>query len=140
MGEVGTAARGDAAGQAAGDETAHERDGTGHRPQPLVEQALEDLLRLDGELVDRVLEAVPFDHDAERHPLRPAHHRVEEIEVERAAAAAEHLAADVLVEILGIDEQAVEVERHRVDRGATVGRGHRKNPVFMLASGTPPVR
>ena len=122
--KVRPAARGHAAGDAPREQHVDERHGARHRLEPRVEQAGEDLVGLFGESLDRVRQSMPVDHDLQRHLLRPAHHLVEQIGLEEAAAPGEQFRADVLIELLGVDEQAVEIEGDAADprrhRGVSV--------------------
>ena len=81
-----------------------------HRFQPLVEERGKDLVRFQGQLLHRIAEQVVVDHQLQGDAPRPAHHLVEQVAVEILAAAAKHLAADMLVKLLGIEHQAVEIE------------------------------
>ncbi len=120
VGEVWSAAGGHSLGESPLFKLLHEFQRAGHQREALVEQTLKNLLRFSREDLDRVAEAMPFDHDPEGDFLRSPHHGIEEVSIERAASAAEDFSADILVEFLGIDEKAIEVEG---DSGNRQGRG-----------------
>ena len=61
-------------------------------------------------LVDRRFEFVPVDHQLQRDASRSTHHLVEQFFGELQLAAAENLCADVLVQLLRVEHQAVEIE------------------------------
>ena len=100
-----------------------------HRCQPVGKQPLKDLAGLGGQRLDRIVEFVPVDHRGQSHRLWPTHHGVEQVGLEGMSAASQQLSPDILVEIFGVHQQAIEVEdnggngrqrRHDVDGSPAV--------------------
>lgn len=124
--EVRSAACGHSPGKLPLLKVLHQLHRAWHQREAFVEQTLKDLLRFSREGLDRVVQTMPFDHDPKGDFLRSPHHGIEEVAIERAAAAAEDFSPDILVELLGIDEKAVEVEGDSGNRrvGGRVGVEH----------------
>lgn len=56
-------------------------------------------------------------HDRQRHLLGPAHHRIEQVGLERLAPPSQEFRTDMLIEFLCVDEQAVEIEGDGLNPG-----------------------
>ena len=117
MGEIRATARGHSAGNSTRVEQIEQLHCPRHRPQLRVEQRHEDLAGLSGQHLDRVGEAVPLDHDLQAHLLRPTHHRIEQVGLERVAPPPQQLRAHVLVKLFCVDKQTIEVEGNGLDAG-----------------------
>jgi hypothetical protein len=104
------AAGGDGLGNRMLFEDGEQFDQTGHRRETLAEDAWKNLVGLGKQLLDGGLQRMGIDHDLQGDVTRPAHHAVEQVLSKRVAAAAEQLRANLLVQLFGVEHQAVEIE------------------------------
>ena len=108
--EGAAAARGDRLGDAGRFQCVEQVHESRHWLQTSGQQFDEDVGALGGQLGGRRVELVPVDHDTEGDVRLAAHHFVEQLARDLLAAPSEDNAADFLVELFGVEHQAVEVE------------------------------
>ena len=62
------------------------------------------------EQFDRIGKLMPIDHHLQGHGRSPPHHPVEQLRSKHLPPPAQQLPADLLIQSLGIEHQAVEIE------------------------------